>query len=379
MAPTYPKHVEEQQRRMRAASRDTRVGTRSPTKVEKPAARKSSRARPAKSSQDSAPKPAQTPAPRSQSTNKVPRFPKTKITDTHILFWGGPCSNWHTGTSHNRSSTYPGRRALELLIPRLDKLGIPHPSPKALSTNIIKRHNFSCGEQFMMACKGWLFERDRTQESLTEAFSDEKMDALCTQLGFHSPQSLTNNNPTLATNGRAPASQNGTATANTSNSSLAPFRATNQTLLGVLATTNSKSQKALGRSCANFEDSVWTPASTHVVVAACIARAEVDAELTALYNFAGRPTGSATATENNGAAAAAAAATTTTTTTKCRTFVEGSPLDRVWGVGIKWDQPACDNEKQWRGQNRLGKCHDEAAKYIRENGGCNSDEYWDGF
>lgn len=38
-----------------------------------------------------------------------------------------------------------------------------------------------------------------------------------------------------------------------------------------------------------------------------------------------------------------------------KTFVEGSPIDLIWGVGIRWDDPMIADEANWRGENRLGK------------------------
>ena len=36
-------------------------------------------------------------------------------------------------------------------------------------------------------------------------------------------------------------------------------------------------------------------------------------------------------------------------------LVEGTPMDPVWGVMIKWDDDRILDEKNWRGQNLLGK------------------------
>lgn len=36
-------------------------------------------------------------------------------------------------------------------------------------------------------------------------------------------------------------------------------------------------------------------------------------------------------------------------------FVEASPTDCIWGVGLAQDDPKINNEKNWRGQNLLGK------------------------
>ena len=36
-------------------------------------------------------------------------------------------------------------------------------------------------------------------------------------------------------------------------------------------------------------------------------------------------------------------------------FVEGSPIDKIWGVGIAWDSPLIEDEGNWLGENLLGK------------------------
>lgn len=38
-----------------------------------------------------------------------------------------------------------------------------------------------------------------------------------------------------------------------------------------------------------------------------------------------------------------------------REFVEASPFDKVWGIGIAEDDPRADNEGEWEGLNLLGK------------------------
>ena len=37
-------------------------------------------------------------------------------------------------------------------------------------------------------------------------------------------------------------------------------------------------------------------------------------------------------------------------------FVEASPYDKIWGVGLEENDPLIDDEKNWKGQNLLGKC-----------------------
>lgn len=50
---------------------------------------------------------------------------------------------------------------------------------------------------------------------------------------------------------------------------------------------------------------------------------------------------------------------------KGRTFVEGSPKDKRWGIGMDWTDPAADDESNWKGTNWLGKCLTEIYKELR--------------
>jgi ribA/ribD-fused uncharacterized protein len=100
------------------------------------------------------------------------------------------------------------------------------------------------------------------------------------------------------------------------------------TLKAILASKKPMEQKALGRKVHGFNDDIWTPASVEIVVASQIARAEVDRRLGQLYISSSK-----------------------------KVFVEGSPRDKIWGVGIYWKQKSIENERNWKGENRLGKCH----------------------
>jgi ribA/ribD-fused uncharacterized protein len=111
-------------------------------------------------------------------------------------------------------------------------------------------------------------------------------------------------------------------------------------LCRILRAHNPRDQKELGRHTPNFNDEIWTKASIPIVIAGSIARAEADEELRRIYE------GNKDAT---------------------RRFVEGSPYDRIWGVGISWDDKRIDDPKNWRGENRLGKCHDEACRVFNKD------------
>lgn len=47
-------------------------------------------------------------------------------------------------------------------------------------------------------------------------------------------------------------------------------------------------------------------------------------------------------------------------------LVEASPNDRVWGIGMKRTDYNATNEREWRGQNLLGKCLMRARETIRQ-------------
>ena len=45
-------------------------------------------------------------------------------------------------------------------------------------------------------------------------------------------------------------------------------------------------------------------------------------------------------------------------------LVEGSPVDPIWGVGLHFDDDLILDEKNWKGQNLLGKCLMQARKKL---------------
>lgn len=49
---------------------------------------------------------------------------------------------------------------------------------------------------------------------------------------------------------------------------------------------------------------------------------------------------------------------------KGKGFIEGSPFDAIWGVKMDWRNPDIDNEKNWKGQNLLGKVLDKVREDL---------------
>lgn len=238
------------------------------------------------------------------SNNSYLANPNIRVTDSHIYFVRGILSNWHPSPE-----PFTGKRALELCLAQLDTLGIPHPAEDAISTRLVESFSFRRGEQWMMAMKAWLFERDSVPlgESVIEKAS---LDQLQSELLNIKPLPRTAD---------------------------AQRRALwESSLCRIMRTNSPKSQKMLGRKVPNFRDDLWTKASGAIVVAGCVARAEVDDELKGLYLASGR-----------------------------RVFVEGSRRDRVWGVGLDWKSEEILDKNNWRGSNRLGGAHDDAARMVR--------------
>lgn len=236
--------------------------------------------------------------------NRYLANPNIRVTDSHIYFLRGILSNWHPSPE-----PFTGERALELCLAQLDTLGIPHPAKDAISTRLVESFSFRRGEQWMMAMKAWLFERDSVPlgESVIDKNSVNELQ-----------REMLNIKPFPRA---ADAQRRGLW---------------ESALCRIMRTNSPKSQKMLGRKVPNFRDDLWTKASGAIVVAGCVARAEVDDELKGLY-LASRQ----------------------------RVFVEGSRRDRVWGVGLDWKSKEILDKSNWRGSNRLGEAHDDAAGMVR--------------
>jgi ribA/ribD-fused uncharacterized protein len=47
-----------------------------------------------------------------------------------------------------------------------------------------------------------------------------------------------------------------------------------------------------------------------------------------------------------------------------KSFVEGSPVDKIWGVGLAWNDPKIADKNNWSGLNLLGKTLDNVRMQL---------------
>ena len=102
---------------------------------------------------------------------------------------------------------------------------------------------------------------------------------------------------------------------------------------------NPKMAKSLGRQVRNYDDKVWDKLRYQVMVDANYFKYSQNEELKQLLL---NP-------ELNG-----------------KHFCEASPKDLLWGCGLHESDQLIDDEKNWKGQNLLGKVLDEVRNRLLE-------------
>ncbi|VBB18391.1 hypothetical protein YASMINEVIRUS_854, partial [Yasminevirus sp. GU-2018] len=93
------------------------------------------------------------------------------------------------------------------------------------------------------------------------------------------------------------------------------------------ATDDPSAQKKLGRQVTGFDDDTWNKYCCDIVKIGNYLKFTQDETLKREL----KSTGSAV-------------------------LIEGSPLDKIWGVGLKFDDPRIMNKRLWQGTNYLGIC-----------------------
>lgn len=104
----------------------------------------------------------------------------------------------------------------------------------------------------------------------------------------------------------------------------------------IMATWSPAEQKAIGRTVRGFDSAEWAKVSYQVVLRGTVAKYGQNSELLELLLATGDD---------------------------C--FVEASPYDRIWGIGMGEDDPRCLDPSQWQGQNLLGRAINEAREILR--------------
>jgi len=108
----------------------------------------------------------------------------------------------------------------------------------------------------------------------------------------------------------------------------------------ILKTKDPKKAKALGREVKGYDDKVWNEMRYKIMVDANKAKYGQNKEIAALL---------------------------TSEELKGKGWIEASPVDRVWGVGLSENDPLADDEASWKGQNLLGKALNETRDWLLAN------------
>lgn len=103
----------------------------------------------------------------------------------------------------------------------------------------------------------------------------------------------------------------------------------------ILKTSNPREQKELGRQVKNYDDSVWKEKRFEIVTQINYWKFSQNRELKSFI-----------------------------ISLKDWDFVEASPDDRIWGVGMSVDDEKIFDSSKWQGQNLLGKAIKQAQIRI---------------
>lgn len=105
----------------------------------------------------------------------------------------------------------------------------------------------------------------------------------------------------------------------------------------ILKTNDPKKQKALGRQVKDFNPDVWDAYKFKIVVQGNLLKFSQNESLK-----------------------------TQLLSTGTKVLVEGSPYDKIWGVGLKFDDPRILDENKWQGENLLGKALMEVRDQLKD-------------
>ena len=104
----------------------------------------------------------------------------------------------------------------------------------------------------------------------------------------------------------------------------------------IMSATSPKEQKALGREVQNFDQTKWSKESDKIVTEINYCKFSQNPALKKLMLSVGE-----------------------------KTFVEASPRDRIWGIGMGENSYGVEDPYNWNGKNKLGQCLTEVSNKIR--------------
>lgn len=99
-----------------------------------------------------------------------------------------------------------------------------------------------------------------------------------------------------------------------------------ETLMKIMDTPLPNEQKSLGRRVKNFDADKWDKESMIIMFNGLRQKFKQNPNLLTEIIFTGK-----------------------------REFVEASPVDKIWGIGMSIDDPDIEEKSKWRGQNKLGR------------------------
>lgn len=107
----------------------------------------------------------------------------------------------------------------------------------------------------------------------------------------------------------------------------------------ILAAREPKEIKALGRQVRNFDADEWRRVSKDYMYRACLSKfTQVARARKAILSYSGLH------------------------------FVEASPYDRIWGIGLRESDARASDPALWRGTNWLGEVLDRVRDRIESEG-----------
>lgn len=117
-----------------------------------------------------------------------------------------------------------------------------------------------------------------------------------------------------------------------------------ETALQIMLTDSPREQKQFGRKVSNFVPNVWDCYKYHIVCKGTYFKFSTPDFIKYAYEYPDK------------------------------TFVEASPYDKVWGVGLRDSDHRIIDPTNWQGSNLLGRAITETFQMIRwEKGSINND------